>query len=325
MTTDPTVYATTCGLSMLDALAIDRGRGRGGPAGPLRVLTERWADQLYHGESDLRAWWSQATDDLNDASLPWWTTEVSAETATLAHRLGHASPQIAPGPVKELAATLRRVGHTVVLLASDTPRGLASAVLVGAQLVGGDPARVRFETVDATRGNAGDHKFESGSVTVVRVAGLAPNARDGLAAGAAGTGLVLRAAYGTALAQRLEIHLSGGFKGALLQTMAMTEILHSLDETPPVSAWYLFDDQTTPAAAEIPLRRFTRGYLTTIEKELTLVATGRPPRPAEAVLEGVAWTRRPDINGHHLNGFGQGYLAVLGGSGFADSDEGPWS
>jgi hypothetical protein len=116
---------------------------------------------------------------------------------------------------------------------------------------------------------------------------------------------VLRAAFD--VGEELEVHLTGGFKATLLHTLAMTEILYSLDDA-RVRACYVFEDTGAPpaAATAIGLRRFDQADCDDMRRELTGIRDGKRYSGGRT-FEGLAWTE-----GSGLNAFGYGYLAVLG-------------
>ncbi|MEV4511592.1 hypothetical protein AB0K00_21775 [Dactylosporangium sp. NPDC049525] len=303
-----TVYVLPCGVSILDGLA----RGRAGTADATAVVADvvALAGRVHHRTLTATEvaphWRAELATALDDADLADWRPEVSAETSTLARR----------GTID--LARLLSAGHRVAVLASDTSRGLAAALLVASRLAGGDLSRLRYAATDEAL-----PAFPPCTVTVVRVAGLAPDTRDGLIQGAAGLGAALRAAGTAATGEELEVHLTGGFKASLLHLLSMTELLHSAGGT-TVTAWYLHDDTDNPDQArtvQIGLRRFSARYLQRLGEELSNVAAGRePPSWDDFTLREAAWTHvagRPT-----LNGFGAGYLAVLGTTTPDRSDEG---
>lgn len=309
-----TLYVLPCGRSILDGLA----RGRAGTADTTTVVADAvaFAGQVHQrilavAEVAPR-WQAQLGTTLDGADLTTWRPEVSAETATLDRR-GTAVD------VNRLLTTPVTGSHQrAVVLASDTTHGLAAALLVASRLTADDLSRLRYAATDGP-----PPTFPAGTVTVVRVTGLTPDTRDGLTEGAAGLGTALRCAGIAAAGDDLEVHLTGGYKASLLHLLSMTELLHSAGGA-TVTAWYLHDDTGNPAqthTVRIGLRRFSARYLTRLRQELSDVAAGRQPSSWEDfTLEDAAWTTvagRPT-----LNGFGTGYLALLGTTPPDRSDEG---
>lgn len=306
-----TIYVVPCGVSILDGLAKGRGHPVGAADGEILVDEARaWAERLRHGGyadgEVVDAWRDELADQVEAAEFPLWQPDVAAETNTLAHR----------------GVDLDRplVDRRVALLASDTAPGLASAMLVASRIAGDDLHRVRYTTA---HGALGEHlvcTLPTGTVTVVRIVGLAPDASDGLRSGAAGLGLALRAAYDAAAGDPVEVHLTGGFKATLLHLLSMTELLHSLADS-NVTAWYLYDDDPQlTGAVQIGLRQFTSGHLDRVAEELAAVRAGTEPPEWEFALEGAAWTRQDGQP--KLNGFGTGYLGVLRPGNVTRSEEG---
>jgi hypothetical protein len=252
----------------------------------------------------IGSWRRDLDGAVDEAKLADWGPGVSAETSTLVARTGTST-----------AADLGLIlddGHAVVLLASDTDRGLAAAMAVGHLVSAGATDRIDYLT--AVGKHTDNHiDVRQGRVCVARIASLDPRVRHGFRAATAGIGRVLRAAHGAAkeLDTDLKVHLTGGYKATLLPILVMTEVLRSLD-TASTTARYLPDDEDpsgSPDAVEIPLRRFPPQHLEQMRKELTAVDRGRSPGGA-SMFEGSAWYITDD--GFRLNGYGTGYLAVLG-------------
>jgi len=302
-------------VSILDGLA--KGRGGTADTSALNSTATHFAGRLVDGvlpaaevlpAAKVAAAWTDHMGQLvEDVDLPGWEPQVCAETNTLACRRGVDVNQLFRSG---------RAGNRVTLLASDTTRGLAAAMLAGSRLAAGDLTRLRYTT---TAGPVVD--LPSGTVTVVRVAGLAPDATDGLLRGAAGLGAVLRAAGDAAGDESIEVHLTGGFKSALLHLLSMTELLHSM-KGDTVTAWYLYDDVPGRATTvPIGLRRFSPTYLNWMRSELSAADDGREPAGwGPFTLHGSAWestTGTPT-----LTPFGKGYLSLLGTSPEDHSDEG---
>lgn len=245
-------------------------------------VAARWADEL--------------ADEADDARLTDWNSRIlCAETNTLAAGSGVTR-------LRDLTAQ----GHRVVLAASDTGDGVAAALCAAQHIAGPDLAGVTYLSTPETLGAAplGAESIRE-AVTVVRLRGLDPRHLSGrFITAVAGMGLVLRAALDTG--EKIEVHLTGGFKATLLHALAMTEILYSL-KPDRVTAHYVYEDAGPAATAQaIGLRRFSQSYVDDMRAELTKVRDGGRQLGAET-FEGMAWTSEDG-----LNAFGYGYLAVLG-------------
>ncbi len=304
-----TVYLVPCGLSVLDNL----DKGKGGPdhappdrAGAMTALRSWQRIGAAHRAvpdailADFRNTFEQIRDNL---CLADWKPTVSAETSTLAARTSHTD-------------SLQRMlddGHAVVLLASQTDKGMLAALLVAAYLADENLDRV---TVAATQPTApaaeGRYPIAPGTVTVIRISHLSSDVTDGFQRATFGIGDVMRAARGIARGGTIEVHLSGGHKATLLQTMALAEILKSVavstvpTENTDVSAWYLFE--TAASVTEISLRTFDEEVLPTMRNELDRASHGK--RPHANVLKGHGWVQNG--HGYVLTPFGWGYRALLG-------------
>jgi hypothetical protein len=308
-----TVYVLPCGVSILDGI----DKGRGGFSGDSKALTSAATDltgRIILGSLPTAevtaAWTDQMAQLMNDADLPGWKAQVCAETNTLACRT-----EI---DVDRLIRTAG-AGNRVVLLASDTARGLAAAMLTGSRLTNGDLTRLRYTTTGSLI------SLTPETVTVVRIVGLAPDATDGLLQGAAGLGTALHAVLdatgGAKGGDSVEVHLTGGFKSALLQLLSMTELLHSMKPSGTVTAWYLHDDDSdTAKTVQIGLRRFIAADVKWLRTELSMVDDGRKPGEGGYALRGSGWDL---VKGKpSLNSFGRGYLSLLGKEPADGSDEG---
>lgn len=314
-----TIYVVPCGVSVLNAVEDPASRQRPPRwrAKPFKDRKDDWirktalASGHEHRIDDggVIASWTEA--GLADPMLCEWTSMVSAETHTLAKRA------FLPG---EQVSTLRGVldrDDRVVLLASDTGQGIVAALCVAFMMAGGDMRRMDFVSTPSSDAEAETFagRLHPRKVTVVRVTGLGPS-DGGLRVAVAGIGRVLRCVFD--LIERLEIHLTGGFKATLLHTLAMSEVVHSLSPatktegpTGPVdwtTAWYLFDDKDA-SPVQIGLRRFSRGAVNNMRAELSAAARHRLP-DRSCAFENIAWEVQG--TGAVLNDFGIGYLAVLG-------------
>jgi hypothetical protein len=300
-----TLYLVPCGVSIRDGLANRAGIPPDAAADALYATSLAWAAQVRATPEAAvtESWWNTVDRVLDDALLRDWNPQVSAETSTLASRYAALSD-------------LLDDGHTVVVLASDTDHGLASAMLVATYLTP-QPDQLRYcvTPTDTGRGRW-TCQFPEGTVTVARIIGLDPRRPAGLRDATAGIGRILRAAYDNST--RIEVHLTGGLKSTLLHTMTMTEILGSLPQA-QVTAWYLFnDDPDKVQPVSIDLRKFAEEDLIVLGDELRRVRDGRPT--GGRVFVGTGWIERDGRR--ELTAFGTGFLAVLGESPIRRSDDG---
>ncbi|MEU7889801.1 hypothetical protein AB0B54_30230 [Microbispora bryophytorum] len=327
-----TIYVVPCGVSLLDALE-DPASKRRPPrwkAKPFGDRRDDWTGKTLlasgheHRIDDDQVIGSWTESGLADPMLCEWTSMVSAETHTLAKRTG-----LPMEPVAALRAVLDR-NDRVVLLASDTGKGITAALCVAFVITGGDVRRMHFISTPSSEAEVATFagRLHPRKVTVVRVTGLGPS-DGGLRTAVAGIGRVLRCVYD--LQERLEIHLTGGFKATLLHTLAMSEVVHSLSpatktEGPngggPIdwtTAWYLFDDEDA-SPVQIGLRRFSTGSINNMRAELSAAARKKLP-DRSCAFENIAW----EVQGTEavLNDFGVGYLAVLGPKDHRTNDGAP--
>lgn len=306
-----TVYVVPCGISVLGAW--DRRDSPAPPVGAkLRKITdalERWATEtpLTSHERDripdadvISSAMAMCDSAARDAKLHEWPAEICAETSTLSQR----------GLVRLTSRDQR-----VILLASDTRKGISAAFCVAYVIAAGDGKRIRYLSGPTSEIEASEFRgvIHPGTVTIVRLPGL-PHDLD-QAVGAIGH--VLRAAH--LLNEPLEVHLTGGFKVTLLHTLAMTEIVHSMAPK-TTSAWYTFEDHNG-GATRINLRHFPEPFPKLMRAELLRVKKGHPPsNDLNPFHTGVAWEQ--DGSGWRLNDFGRGYLAVLGEEGVSGNNDG---
>ncbi|HEX6076906.1 MAG TPA: hypothetical protein VFZ32_16810 [Micromonosporaceae bacterium] len=301
-----TVHVVPCGVSIFDGLTRRRDSARGADPTELCDQAASWgqrARQLPDREV-IGSWTRDLDRAVDEANLADWGPGVSAETSTLVARAGTST-------ATNLGLILDD-GHAVVLLASDTARGLAAAMAVGYLVTAGASDRIDYLT--AVGKLADNHiNVRPGRVCVARIASLDPRVRHGFRAATAGIGRVLRAAHDAATAANtdLKVHLTGGYKATLLPVLVMTEVLRSLGNA-TTTAWYLPDDEDpsgSSEAVEIPLRHFPPEHLELMREELTAVDKGDSPGGA-SMLQGVAWDIQDDR--FRLNAYGVGYLAVFG-------------
>jgi hypothetical protein len=300
-----TTYVVPCGISVLDRLG--RKLAGGSAAGAFVKIVENGAwlggISLDQHQPVLSAWRGKGAARADAAGLTAVIPRrLSAETHCLAGRQASVIP-----PVTDCR---------VLLLASDTRMGLSAAFCVGHYLTSGVPADLSYTSADDTSFKPGT---AAASVTIVRVSGLQPDLTQ-FSQAVTGIGTVLRTAWEAD--GPTEVHLSGGFKATLLQTLTMTEVLHSLAPG-QVSAWYAFEDivgedpdQPVPPM-RIGLRTFPREYLEDMRQELSQVERGAR-NLGSATFKGMGWD---DGQPPRLNTFGRGYLAVLGRPSSSPSDD----
>lgn len=300
-----TSYVVPCGISVLDRLG--RKLPGGSAAGALVRTVEKGAwlngislDQHQHV---LSAWQDKAAARADAAGLTAVIPRrLSAETHCLAGRQAAVIPPVTEG--------------RVFLLASDTRMGLSAAFCVGHYLTSGTLADLSYTSADDTSFTPGT---AAASVTIVRVNGLQPDVTQ-FSQAVTAIGTVLRAAWEAG--GPVEVHLSGGFKATLLQTLAMTEVLHSLAPG-RVSAWYAFEDivgedpDQPVRPMRIGLRTFPGEYLEDMRQELSHVEKGAR-NLGSTTFKGMGWDDGPPPR---LNTFGRGYLAVLGRPSSSPSDD----
>ena len=299
-----TVYVVPCGTSVLDDLG-GKLHGGGSRVGAFVREVEKGAwlsgTSPDKAESVLSAWTAKAAPKASAAALQnnKVPKRLSAETHSLAT---HAKlPGLAPG-------------DRVVLLASDTDRGLSAAFCVAHYLARGVCTQLSYtstpeKVTDPFRLPTGQQ-----AVTVVRIRGLAPGVTD-FSGAVAGIGKVLRAVWDTDAT--VEVHLTGGFKATLLHTLAMSEVLHSLAPN-RLSALYVFDEDPDTksdksdqpiAPVSIGLRAFSAEHIELMQSELDGALHNH--KTGSRTFEGVGWSRKADGT-RNLTDFGYGYLAILG-------------
>ncbi|MGH3403008.1 MAG: hypothetical protein ACRDRJ_10985 [Streptosporangiaceae bacterium] len=292
-----TMYVVPCGVSILDGL-ISKADKRPRDAKPGRLVKSA-ADLgdgvLARRDEEVCAWWADnAAAHADEARLLKWEPRVlCAETNSLAASSG----------LEPLRGLLDR-GDRVLVLASDTSRGVAAALYVAQHIAGTALPDVAYLTTpDGLPDTPLPLRLDPGTLTIVRLRGLDP--RGKFVEAVAGIGRLLRAAADTGGA--VEVHLTGGFKATLLHTLAMTEVLYSL-AADRVRACYVFEDSDDPHATvtSIGMRRFDQVDTDDMRRELKGIRDGDRNKGART-FEGLAWTESGG-----LNAFGYGYLAVLG-------------
>ncbi len=290
------VYVVPCGVSLLDGL---KTKMTGGPpnaktASLVENATDLGRTVLELADADVVPWWAaHAVDDAEDARLLEWDPRVlCAETSTLA-----ASRY---GSLRGLLDGSNRV----LVLASDTGRGVASALYLAQRLAGLDLGDVSYASSPEQLSSAPlDLSLQPGTLTVLRLRGLDPrHAAGGFIDAIASIGQALRAAFD--LGERMEVHLSGGFKATLLYVLAMTELLHSIGPE-RVSARYLFEDSDSEIM-KIGMRQFSQAWCRDMRAELRALRDDQDYKGIPTLTD-LVW----DKAAGKLNAFGYGYLAVL--------------
>jgi hypothetical protein len=307
------MYVVPCGVSILDALS--SGRGYTAPApDELIAAAQDFAHEVHAGaiSSDVVVdeWKRQMADLVHDSRLVDRGPEMCAETSSLAWRKDKHHRRLL-----DLSRFLSNADNQVLLLSSDTVKGLASALLVATRIAPRQGGQA--PSYDAIRyATTADERLRTAirprAVTVARVVGLRPDARDGFIKGAAGLGRALRVADNAAGSTDIEVHLTSGLKATLLHLLSMTELLYSASAS-RVTAWYLHDEEDenqTRSTVQVGLRRFPKEYLSMLREELAEVSQGRLPPSRTHTAEGIAWER--GRTGTVINGFGTGFLEVLG-------------
>ena len=303
-----TVYVVPCGVSLLDVLTANKPRWpvNAKPAELVNGASDWGRAVLGLADDEVLSWWSRtATSATRDARLAAWDPRVlCAETSTLAASSGLSDLKGLPGR-----------GDTILVLASDTERGVVAALSVAQYIAGADLPGVRYlSTAKHISSASPGFALERGKLTVLRLRKLDPvHAKGGFIDAIAGLGQALRAAFD--LGEPMEVHLTGGYKATLLYTMALTELLYSLAPD-RVSARYLFED-TQGAATTIGLRQFSRPICDDMRAELVALRDGKKYAGA-VTFENLVWDRKAK----KFNAFGYGYLAVLGEP-FPSSGPGP--
>ena len=260
-----TVYVVPCGVSILDNLVTKLAK-EGCPdnaktARLVKDAADRGRGVMGRQDEKTAAWWAKDTAaDAADAQLTAWSPRVlSAETNSLA-----ASSRL--GRLRELLDRRDRV----LLLASNTGPGIASALSVAQHIAGIELPEVAYLTTpEGLAGSPLRLSLAPGTLTVVRLRELDPRHAHGeFIEAVARIGQVMRAAFDTG--DDMEIHLTGGYKATLLHTLAMTEVLYSLADN-RVRACYMFEDTAGPDAPVTPigLRRFSQEDCDDMRAQLT--------------------------------------------------------
>ncbi len=291
-----TVYVVPCGISLLDGLRVKKGPKNCKPRRLVESASDLGATVLGLPDSGVVDWWvHEAAHLAKEAHLTAWEPQVlCAEANTLAAASG-------VGRLRELLDQQDRL----LVLASDTDSGVAAALYLAQHIAGPDLTDVVYQSSRADQASKPvPPVLRPGTVTVFRLRGLDPVQSDSAFTNAvADTGVALRAAFD--VGEKLEVHLSGGFKATLLHTLTMTELLYSLDPG-RVRALNLFEG--TKTITPIGMRRFDEEYCKEMRDELSSVEYEGRAHLSGQTFEGLAWTK----DTYELNAFGKGFLAVLG-------------
>lgn len=219
-----------------------------------------------------------------------WPRWVSAELNGLA--AGHAA------------------GDGIVLITSDTPDGLRSALWNAVALARRDLDRIEY---------AGELHHPGlppgpvdGQVLIVRVPGMHAGNEKGFREAMRGLGVLGRhLAYSAGLAPdaAFRFHLSGGYKAAIPYLIGLAEGLRSLPGGRRVEAYVLHED-TEGAPIRLPLRCPTPE---SVRRELSRGWDSRGYRPDPPKPEALAgYAYEPDGEGWRLTAFGEGLRTLFG-------------
>lgn len=295
-----TVYVVPCGISLLDGMIVKKEKGPKDckPARLVKGAADLGRAVLGLADSEVAQWWAHnATSDASHARLTEWDPHVlCAETSTLA----------ASSKLGRLADLLDR-GDRLVVLASDTERGIAAALYLAQYIAGLGLLKVAYlSTPGISAATMETPALVSGTLTVLRLRGLDPKQSPSAFVDAvASIGVTLRAAFD--LGEAMEVHLTGGFKATLLHTLMMTELLYSLCPG-RVSACYVFEDTGDRAdkITTIGMRKFDPPHCEVMRRELAEAKDARIYSGAQT-FSGLVLAEDGK-----LNAFGEGFLPVLG-------------
>jgi len=248
------IYVLTCGLTIignLPALASREDLDREPAAEVCAALASWAAEQAIHDRLDAVGTWvdhprrRQILEPRNAGGLAlatWRREGLSAELDGL-----YAAP---PSP-------RARAEDRVVLLASDSARGVVAALLNAAvigrptRLWGGDPMSTGAPVEVPGLDGPGD------PVEIVRIRGLVPGMAEPFLSAMAQVARAL--AWAATLPQAADggliLHVAGGYKATIPFLMALAEFLPQVgrDATLPVSVYC--KHETGRYATRIPLRR----------------------------------------------------------------------
>ena len=240
----------------------------------------------------------EALEDLVEEISPdLWPRDVSAELASLAADRG-GDPRLEVGG---------EIDETVLLIASDTGRGLRAALFNALAITGGDVDRVDYlPTPDST------FRVEHGQVAIVRLPGLdAQNNEQFLRA------MRELSAFGPFFEEALRnpestcrFHLTGGFRVAMPFLLGFAQALRSLHGG-RISAHAQYEFSSSPRSIELPLSSPPIDDLA--GKLAGFDGSGYSARrpPEEGVWEGFAYDYLTDRRQWRLTPFGMALRELI--------------
>lgn len=240
----------------------------------------------------------EALENLVDEISPdLWPRDVSAELASLAaNRSGN--PRLDIGGA---------IDETVLLIASDTGRGLRAALFNALAITGGDVDRVDYLPTPKST-----FRIEHGRVTIVRLPGLdAENNEQFLRA------MRELSAFGPFFEEALRnpestcrFHLTGGFRVAMPFLLGFAQALRSLHGG-RISAHAQYEFSNSPRSIELPLSSpptdDLEGKLAGFDG--SGYSTRRPPE--EGAWEGFAYDYLTDRRQWRLTPFGMALRELI--------------
>lgn len=247
------------------------------------------------------------------------TPGTSTERTVLANRIGQVNLNRWPPSVSAELDTFHRVNHgslseadVLVLVCSDTPRGLLAGVWNAVALTG-DLDRVGY-----LEDPAGQLGAVRGRALVVRLVGMDTGLAeaDDIGVGKAMRGLGILARHlvvshaDVPADEPLRCYLSGGYKAAIPYLIGMAEGVRSLHPRRRVDAVVLHEESRS-AAIRLPMRWIDPAV---VQQELAdFDPKGhRKAQPRTVFLEGYAYQAHPDGGGWTLTPFGEGLRALFG-------------
>ncbi|WP_017593830.1 hypothetical protein [Nocardiopsis potens] len=304
-----TVHLVSVGVSLFDNLQRGRQELIDG-LGIDRALAKR----IRAAEKELRDPESEGFPAEESAKQAAWLREVTAPgSGTERQRLEKLLKEIEPenwparASAELTALAVHRSGSgippadTVVLLASDTGRGLRAALFNAAALAGGDLKRVRYlhdpsDEIAAMRGD----------IVIARLPGLDVGNDEGFTEAMRGLGDIGRGVDRLLRPGDTEaaLHLSGGFKAALPFLLGLGEALRSLRGPTKVKAYAVHELDPDQRAVELPLRHLPA---TLLEKQLADAGDNgyfRKAPPDDQPLDGFAYEQDDDGVNWRLTPFG---------------------
>ena len=284
-----TAHLISVGLSLRESM-LRSGPGRLFPPGiqPLAFLECPGIDPLAHLLSTL----APAGPDRDDAArAQLWTL---AEDVGIRSWPAAASAELSSLPPSTIAAT-----DAVLLLCSDTVKGLNAGLWNALAMAGGDLDHVHFQP-DATQ----PLDEVRGEVTIVRIEGMDIGDEAGFRTAMRAVGMLGRNLLdgGIPKNEPIRCHLSGGYKAAIPYLIAVAEGLRSHPDNHEVDAVVLHEE-TTSGPIRLPLRRVPEGALRSELRHFDDEGLSRVT-PTSQNLEGWAYER--DGSGWRLTSFGEG-------------------